>query len=66
MALKTSSIGDRKTVGHISHDAQERVDARVEEVLARGNAALSQARRAAQRLRVASTARRTVPDEDRR
>ena len=39
------------TVGHVSHDALQRVDGRVKEILARREAALKQARRAAQRLK---------------
>ena len=40
-----------RTVGHVSHDAAQRVDKRVKEILARQEAALQQARRAAQRLK---------------
>ena len=40
-----------RTVGHVSHDALQRVDKRVKEILARQEAALQQARRAAQRLK---------------
>jgi len=39
------------TVGHVSHDALQRVDRRVTEILARREAALKRARRASQRLK---------------
>ena len=48
MALKQ---GRTKTVGHLPHDAVVRVDKRVKEVLVRRDAALQQARRAAERLK---------------
>jgi hypothetical protein len=66
MALRTSSIGDRRTVGHVSHDAQGRVDRRVEGILARRTAALWQARLAARRLEARSTVCQTDADEHRR
>jgi hypothetical protein len=37
--------------GHVSHHAQRRVDLRVREILARRDAALQKARRAAQKLK---------------
>ena len=48
MALKQ---GRTKTVGHLPHDAVVRVDKRVKEILARREAALQHARRAAERLK---------------
>ena len=48
MALKP---GRTKTVGHLPHDAVVRVDKRVKEILARREAALQHARRAAERLK---------------
>ena len=48
MALKP---GRTKTVGHLPHDAVVRVDKRVKEILARREAALRHARRAAERLK---------------
>ena len=48
MALKR---GRTKTVGHLPHDAVVRVDKRVKEILARREAALQHARRAAERLK---------------
>jgi len=48
MALKR---GRTKTVGHLPHDAGVRVDKRVKEILARREAALRHARRAAERLK---------------
>jgi hypothetical protein len=48
MALKQ---GRRETVGHLPHDAVVRVDKRVKEILARQEAALQHARRAAERLK---------------
>jgi hypothetical protein len=48
MALKQ---GRTKTVGHLPHDAVVRVDKRVKEILARREAALRHARRAAERLK---------------
>ena len=48
MALKQ---GRTKTVGHLPHDAVVRVDKRVKEILARREAALQQARCAAERLK---------------
>lgn len=40
-----------KTVGYLRHDALVRVDERVKEILARQEAALRRARRAAERLK---------------
>jgi hypothetical protein len=51
MARKPAEPGRPRTVGHVSHDALQRVDGRVKEILARREAALKQARRAAQRLK---------------
>jgi hypothetical protein len=48
MALKE---GRTKTVGHLPRDAVVRVDKRVKEILARQEAALQRARRAAERLK---------------
>jgi hypothetical protein len=48
MALKP---GRRKTAGHVPHDAGVRIDRRVKENLARREAALPHARRAAERLK---------------
>lgn len=39
------------SVGNVSHDAQQRVDARVKDILTRRDAALRQARLAAQRFK---------------
>ena len=41
----------RKTVGHVPHDALVRVDKRVKEILARREAVMQRARRAAERLK---------------
>ena len=49
MALKPRTQRAR-TVGHISHDASVRVDQRVKEILARRDAEVERARRAAARL----------------
>jgi hypothetical protein len=43
--------GPTKTVGYLRHDALVRVDARVNDILARQEAALRRARRAAERLK---------------
>lgn len=51
MARKPAEPARPRTVGHVSHDALQRVDVRVKEILARREAALQQARRAAQRLK---------------
>ena len=51
MALTPVRTEPVRTVGHVSHDAQARVDTRVKEILARREAALQHARRAAQRLK---------------
>ncbi len=51
MARKPVGAERGRTVGHVSHDALQRVDKRVKEILARREAALQQARRAAQRLK---------------
>ena len=48
MALKQ---GRTKTVGQLPHDAVVRVDKRAKEILARREAALRHARRAAERLK---------------
>jgi hypothetical protein len=40
------------TVGYVSHDARVRIDQRVKEILARREAAVERARRAARRLKV--------------
>jgi hypothetical protein len=48
MALKQ---GRTKAVGHLPRDAVVRVDKRVNEILARREAALQHARRAAERLK---------------
>jgi hypothetical protein len=50
MALKPAEPGRPRTVGEVPHDALERVDRRVKQILAR-QAAVLQARRAAERLR---------------
>jgi hypothetical protein len=46
MALKQIRTERPRTVGHVSHDAQVRVDQRVTQIVARQEAALRQARRA--------------------
>jgi len=51
MARKETATEHARTVGHVSHEAQERVDERVERILARRAAALRQARLAARRLK---------------
>jgi hypothetical protein len=51
MALKPLRTQRARTVGHISHAARVRVDQRVKEILARREAAVKRARRAAQRLK---------------
>ena len=51
MALKPRRTERVRTVGHISHDARVRVDKRVKEILARREAAVERARRAARRLK---------------
>jgi hypothetical protein len=51
MALKAPRTQRARTVGHISHDARVRVDQRVKEILARREAAVERARRAARRLK---------------
>ena len=50
MALKQPRTQRARTVGHISHDARVRVDQRVKEILARRDAEVERARRAAARL----------------
>jgi hypothetical protein len=50
MALKPPRSKRARTVGHISHDAGVLVDKRVKEILARRQAAVERARRAARRL----------------
>ena len=49
MTLKPGLNEPARTVGHISHAAQTRIDQRVKEILAR-RVALDRAQRAAQRL----------------
>jgi hypothetical protein len=51
MALKPLRTQRARTVGHISRDARARVDQRVKEILARREAAVERARRAAARLK---------------
>jgi hypothetical protein len=51
MALKNTSAERPRTVGHVSRKATVAVDARIQDILARREAALRQARRAAQHLR---------------
>jgi hypothetical protein len=51
MALKAPREPHPASVGYVPHDAQVRVDVRVKDILARRDAALRQARRAAQRLK---------------
>ena len=51
MALKEVATERARTVGHVSHEAQVRVDERVGKILARRAAALRQARLAARRLK---------------
>ena len=51
MALKPPRTQRARTVGHISHDARVRVDQRVKEILARRDAEVERARRAARRLK---------------
>jgi hypothetical protein len=51
MALKPGGSQHARTVGHISREAQARVDKRVAAILARRDAALRRVRRAAQRSR---------------
>jgi hypothetical protein len=51
MALKKARTEHTRTVGHVSHEAQLRVDERVRQILARRAAALRQARLAARRLK---------------
>ncbi len=57
MALKRERPDRPRTVGHSSRDSLMRVDRRVKEILARREAALQQARRAAERLKRAATGR---------
>jgi hypothetical protein len=54
MALKQVQPSPR-TVGEVPRDSLMRVDQRVKEILARREAALRQARRAAERLKGAAT-----------
>ena len=51
MALKAAHSEHPRTVGHVSHEALVRVDERVKDILSRREAALRQARLAAQRLK---------------
>ena len=46
MALKQVRTERPRTVGHVSHDAQVRVDRRVSQIVARREVALRPARRA--------------------
>ena len=55
MALKHVERDRPRTEGAVPHDALRRVDRRVKEILARREAALEQARRAAERLKRAAT-----------
>ena len=55
MALQRERPNRPRTVGHVPHDSLFRVDRRVKEILARREAALQQARRAAERLKRAAT-----------
>jgi hypothetical protein len=50
MALKPEATRRTRTVGYIRHDAQERVDQRVKQILDRRETAVKRARRAARRL----------------
>ena len=49
MALKPERTQHARSVGHVSHDAQARVDKRVARILAARDAALRRARDAAPR-----------------
>jgi hypothetical protein len=51
MALKPARTKRARTVGYISHDARLRVDERVKNILARREAQIERARRAARRLK---------------
>jgi ribosomal protein L15E len=51
MALKPPRTQRARMVGYISHDAGVRVEQRVKEILARREAAVERARRAAARLK---------------
>jgi hypothetical protein len=55
MALTQVEPQRPRTVGEVPHDALVRVDRRVKQILGRREAALRQARRAAERLKAAST-----------
>ena len=55
MALKQLEADHRRTDGEVPHDALMRVDRRVKQILARREAALEQARRAAGRLKRAAS-----------
>ncbi len=57
MALKRERPDRPPTVGHVRHDSLMRVDRRVKQILARREAALQQALRAAERLKRAATGR---------
>ena len=50
MALMAARSEHPRTVGHVSHEALVRVDERVKHILSRREAAVRQARLAAQRL----------------
>jgi hypothetical protein len=56
MALKRLQQDRPPTVGHVSHDSLVRVDRRVKDITRR-QAALHQARRAAERLQAATSSR---------
>jgi hypothetical protein len=51
MALKAPREPRPDSVGHVPHEAQVRVDARVKDILVRRDVALRQARRAAKRMK---------------
>jgi hypothetical protein len=55
MALTHVAPRRPRTVGEVPHDALVRVDRRVELILGRREAALQQARRAAEHLKAATT-----------
>jgi hypothetical protein len=55
MALKHVEPSRLRTEGAVPHDALVRVDRRVKQILARREAALQQARRAAERFKRAAT-----------
>jgi hypothetical protein len=55
MALTHVEPKRARTVGEVPHDALERVDRRVKQIFARREAAVQQARRAAERLKAAAS-----------